>query len=68
MLINSAEECLLSSLPVNPDTASDEPATEEECDERLDWVGGLGVLLSPCLRSPHPAQHSDEIFKDREGS
>ena len=54
--------------PVDPDTSSDEPAAEEEGDEGLDRMCGLGVLVTSGLRSPHSAQHSDEIFKCRERS
>ena len=52
--------------PVDPDTACDEPAAEEEGDEALHGVGGLRVLVSPCLRPPHPTQHPDKVFKCRE--
>ena len=52
--------------PVDPDTAGDEPAAEEEGDEGLHGVGGLRVLLAPRLRPPHAAQHADEVFKCRE--
>lgn len=31
-------------------------------------MGGLRILVSPSLGSPHSAQHSDEIFKDRKRS
>ena len=54
--------------PVDPDTAGDEPAAEEECDEGLHGVGGLRVLLAPSLRPPHAAQNADEVFKCREGA
>ena len=64
-LTNCVEDCIIYSIPVDPDTASDEPATEEKGDEGLDWVGGLRVLLTPSLRSPDSAEHSDQIFKDR---
>ena len=52
--------------PVDPDTACDEPAAEEEGDEALHRVGGLGVLVRPGLRPPHATQHPDKIFKCRE--
>lgn len=39
--------------PVDPDTARDEPAAEEEGDEALHGVSGLGVLVRPGLRPPH---------------
>ena len=52
--------------PVDPDTARDEPAAEEEGDETLHGVGGLGVLVRPSLGPPDPAQHPDKVFKCRE--
>ena len=54
--------------PVDPDTAGDEPAAEEEGNEGLDRVGGLRVLLTACLRPPDSAQHSYQILEHREGS
>ena len=55
--------CLWPVDTVDPDTACDEPAAQEEGDKRLDRVGGLGVLVITSLSSPHTAQNTNKIFK-----
>jgi len=43
--------------PVDPDTASYEPATEKEGDQALHGVGRLWILLVASLSSSHSTQH-----------
>ena len=55
-------------IPVHPDTASDEPAAQEECYQGLNRMCGLRILVTSGLCSPHATQHSDKIFKSGERS